>query len=201
MYGAAASPDYDRRNAVMATFLKRLDGLLEAAREKGVVDANTSEALRAYAGEREKGHGVLSLAAVLGWLGSGVAGLGVILLISANWEEISDFAKLAGVVLLLAATHGTGLWIRLTDRPAQKTAEALNFLGAWVFLGGIALVAQIYNLNDHPPNGILLWLIGIVVLIGGSTPTAFCHATWMRICEAALSALSEFYVFSRLLGC
>ncbi|HEX5051884.1 MAG TPA: DUF2157 domain-containing protein [Planctomycetota bacterium] len=148
----------------MTSFLKRLDGLLESAATAGLLDAQTRASLRSLAQEQEKGRGVLSLAAVLGWLGSAVAALGVILLVSANWSTIPDAVKLGGLLCLLAAAHGTALWIRFSGSDLHRTAEALHFLGAGLFLAGIGLVAQIYHLDDHPPNGVLLWLVAILPL-------------------------------------
>lgn len=151
-------------NELSMTFLKRLDSLLQTAALQGLLDAPTLSALRALAEEREKGRGVLSLAAVLGWLGGGVAALGVILLVSANWGSITDAVKLGGLLCLLAATHGAGLWIRFSGSDLHRTAEALHFLGAGLFLAGIGLVAQIYHLDSRPPNGVLLWFVAILPL-------------------------------------
>lgn len=148
----------------MSSFLKRLDGLLESAAGRGLLDTETHTALRSLAEEQDKGRGVLSLAAVLGWLGAAVAALGVILLVSANWASISDAVKLVGLLGLLAAAHGTALWIRFSGSDLHRTAEALHFLGAALFLAGIGLVAQIYNLDARPPNGVLLWLVAILPL-------------------------------------
>lgn len=148
----------------MTSFLKRLDDLLASAGTQGLIDAGTQTALRSLAQEEEKGRGVLNLAAVLGWLGAAVAALGVILLVSANWASIPDALKLGGLVGLLAAAHGTALWIRFSGSDLHRTAEALHFLGAALFLAGIGLVAQIYNLDERPPNGVLLWLVAILPL-------------------------------------
>lgn len=148
----------------MTSFLKLLDHLLESAATRGLLDADAHTALRALAEEQEKGRGVLSLAGVLAWLGAGVATLGVILLVSANWASIADWVKLGGLIGLLAATHGTALWIRFSGRDLHGTAEALHFLGAGLFLAGIGLVAQIYNLDARPPNGVLLWWVAILPL-------------------------------------
>ncbi len=147
----------------MASFVSKLTRLTEAATSRGLVDHQTAKALVALAEERERG--VLSLASALGWLGGGVVVLGVILLVAANWTEIGDGVKIAAFLLLLAGTHGIGLWIRWTERPYPRTAEALHFLGAGLFLAGVGLVAQIYHLDARPPNAILLWLVAVVPLV------------------------------------
>jgi uncharacterized membrane protein len=72
----------------MASFLKKLKYLAQAATDRGVMDDATARALVDLAEERERERGVLSLASVIGWLGGGVIVLGVILLVAANWQEI-----------------------------------------------------------------------------------------------------------------
>src|SRR5262245_9389127 len=105
----------------MSSFLKRLDHLLEDALKGGVVDAAASEGLRALARKRESRQGVLSLSSVLSWLGGGVAAVGSILLIAANWEGIPREVKLGGFLLLFMVTNGAGLWIRWKAPVYQKT--------------------------------------------------------------------------------
>ncbi len=148
----------------MGSFPKKLDELLRAAREQGILDEAASSRLLALAQEKDRGRTVVSLATVLGWMGGGATALGVILLVSANWESIPDLAKIAGFLALFSAVNGAGLWIRWSGRPFEKTAEALNFLGAGLFLGGVGLVAQVFHLSSRPSNGILVWLVAIAPL-------------------------------------
>jgi uncharacterized membrane protein len=148
----------------MAPFLKRLDALLSTARERELISGESSSALMDLAREKERNYGLLSLTAVLGRLGGLVAILGVILVVSANWSEISDATKIAGLLFLLAGSHAAGFWLSMPGRDMAKTAEAMHFIGAGMVLAGIGLIAQIYNLNERPPNGVLLWLIAIVPL-------------------------------------
>ncbi len=148
----------------MGSFPKKLDEFLRAAREQGILDEAASGRLLALAQEKDRGRTVVSLATVLGWMGGGATALGVILLVSANWESVPDLAKIVGFLVLFGAVHGAGLWIRWSGRPLEKTAEALNFLGAGLFLGGVGLVAQVFHLSSRPSNGILVWLAAIAPL-------------------------------------
>lgn len=148
----------------MTLFTKRLRALMQEAQGQGVLDSGTARSLLALAEERESRRGWLSLTSVLTVLGGGVAVLGVILLVAANWDSLGDAFKIGGFLILLAATHGAGLWIRWTGKPYSKTADALNFLGAGLFLAGVGLISQIYNLHGYPPKAILLWLVAILPL-------------------------------------
>ena len=148
----------------MASFAKQLEQLLAAARERNLIDAPTSAALFDLAEKRDRGRGWLNVAAILGWLGGGVAALGVILLVAANWQAIDRWTKIVGFLILLAGVHALGFWIRWTGRPWKATAEALHFFGAGLFLAGVGLIAQVFHLNSRPPNGVLAWLIAIAPL-------------------------------------
>src|SRR5207247_706480 len=121
----------------MASFARQLEQLLRAARAQGLVDSGVVEQLTALAAERERERGWLSLGGVLGRLGAAVT--------------------IVGFLLLLGGAHGAGLWIQATGRPYPHFAEALHFLGAGLFLGGLALVGQIYHLPANPPRAMLVW--------------------------------------------
>jgi uncharacterized membrane protein len=148
----------------MASFPQQLGQLLVAAQAQGLVDSGVAEKLAALAAERERERGWLSLGGVLGRLGAAVTILGIILLIAANWDEIGAGVKIVGFCLLLAGAHGAGLWIQWTRRPYPRFAEALHFLGAGLFVAGLALVAQIYHLPADPARGVLLWLVAVTPL-------------------------------------
>ena len=145
-------------------FHKRLDALLKTAVERNLVKDATAEALRELAREQIKERGALTLASVLGWLGGSAVALGVILLIASHWDGIADGVKLAGFFVLMAGVHAAGFGITRTGLPYERTAAALHFVGAGLFLGGVGLVAQVYNLNGRPPNAILLWFVAIAPL-------------------------------------
>lgn len=152
----------------MARFLNKLQQLVQVATARGVLSPESAEALIALAKETEdkteRTRGMLGLASVLGWLGGGIVVLGIILLLAANWSDIGDSVKIGGFLLVLAGTHGVALWIRWTDRPYPRTAEAFHFVGAGLFLAGVGLITQIYQLDIRPPNFVFLWFVAIAPL-------------------------------------
>jgi uncharacterized membrane protein len=101
--------------------------------------------------------------AIVGIIGAVLVSAGIILLISANWDNIPRFVKLAGGLALLFGTHAGG-WALARDGKHPVASEVLHLAGSGMFLANIALVGQIYNLSSRPPNAILLWLIGIAAL-------------------------------------
>lgn len=105
--------------------------------------------------------------AVLSTVGGVLLALGVILIIAANWENIGDWVKIVGLVVLLVGTYGAGRALR---ESSPKAGEALLMAGCILFLAGIGLVSQIFHLNARPASGLMIWWLGIalVPVVSGS---------------------------------
>ncbi len=97
---------------------------------------------------------------VLVGLGCLFIGLSLITLVGANWDEIPRAIRMFG---LIALTLGANL-LGLIKFKQEQTSTAV----AWFFLGGlfygasIMLIAQIYNIGEHYPDGILWWAMGVL---------------------------------------
>lgn len=97
-------------------------------------------------------------------LGAVIVGLGVILLFAYNWAEIPKFGKLALILGATGAAHGAGLRLRGRGGWHAQLGEALSLLGTMAFGAGIWLVAQIYHIDEHFPNGFLIWACGALAM-------------------------------------
>lgn len=102
--------------------------------------------------------------AIVSIIGAVLITAGIILLISAHWNEIPRGAKIAGGIVLMLGFHAGGWWLREVHGQYRKTGEALHLIGSCLFLANIALLGQIYNIVSHPPNAFLLWWIGIAAM-------------------------------------
>lgn len=134
---------------------------------------------------------------VFGGLGATIVGLGIILLLAYNWDDIPKFGKLGLVFGTIAAAHGAGLWWRSRGGWRNGLAEVAFLLGTMVYGAGIWLVAQIYNIDEHYPNGFLYWGIGALALawVLGSVP----HAVLATV-TLSLWGVSECLDFDRPAG-
>lgn len=104
--------------------------------------------------------------------GALVVGLGVILLLAYNWDGIPKAGKLALIFGAMIGAHAAGLaWLRRDDWRA-RLGEALLVLGTMFFGAAIWLVAQIYNIDEHYPNGFLTWAAGALALAWAVRSTA-----------------------------
>lgn len=97
-------------------------------------------------------------------IGGVLAAMGVILVISANWNEIPGLLKILCGGVLMAWAHVAGWWFRGSRQTNPKLGETFHFLGACMFMANIALVGQVYHLSSRTPNGFMLWLAGIIPL-------------------------------------
>ena len=102
--------------------------------------------------------------AIVSIVGAVLITAGIVLLISAHWNEIPRGVKIATGILLMLGAHAGGWWLREIHGKYAKTGEALHLIGSGLFLGNIALLGQIYNIVSRPPNAFLLWWIGIAAL-------------------------------------
>jgi uncharacterized membrane protein len=102
--------------------------------------------------------------AIVSIIGAVLIAAGIVLLISAHWNEIPRGVKIAVGILLMLGAHGVGWWLREAQGKYRQTGEALHLIGSCLFLANIALLGQIYNLVSRPPTAFLLWWIGIAAL-------------------------------------
>ena len=121
---------------------------------------------------------------VLGFL---FIGLSLITVIGANWDTIPRGVRMAGLLLLTAGTHALAMRKHLSGR--ASLAVGLFFLGNLFYGASIILIAQIYHLGEHMPDGVFLWALG-------SLPFAvlLCN-TWLTLFSGLLALLWFFLEF------
>ncbi len=116
-------------------------------------------------------------------LGAVVVGLGIILLLAYNWDDIPKFGKLSLIFGSIVAAHVAGLWLRWKRGAQPEIGEALSLLGTMLFGAGIWLVAQVYHIDEHFPNGFLIWGLGALALAWAlnSVPQAILAAATLTV--------------------
>ena len=125
--------------------------------DAGLIDENIAARIRAF--EAEDDHSTrwrwpLWLALSFGAL---TIAAGTLLFVSAHWDSISASMRVALVTTLVAVFHAGGALV--AERfPAMATA--LHAIGTVALGAGIFLAAQIFNLDEHWPGGLLLWTVG-----------------------------------------
>ncbi len=100
------------------------------------------------------------LITVMAILGSVLVGLGTLLFIGANWNQIAAVYKLIVIFSAIVAAHAAGWYFRFEPGSKPKLGTALLLLGSLFYGAGIWLIAQIFNLDINFTNGLLLWAAG-----------------------------------------
>ncbi|HKQ98353.1 MAG TPA: DUF2157 domain-containing protein [Candidatus Polarisedimenticolia bacterium] len=84
-------------------------------------------------------------------------GAGVLLFVSAHWDELSPAGRFTLVLLMVALFHMGGA---LMAPRFAALATVLHAVGTTALGAGIFLSGQIFNLQEHWPGGVMLWAIG-----------------------------------------
>jgi uncharacterized membrane protein len=119
-----------------------------------------------------------------------LVGLAALLLIGYNWEDLSRDTKLIMVLGTIAATHAAAFSLRY-KRDARALSETVFFLGCLFYGAGIWLVAQVFHIQAHYPDGIWWWAVGVL-------PFALCLET--RLLHALFVALMALWAGQEVLN-
>lgn len=146
-------------------YLNRLRKELPGWAAKGWVTPAGEAAILGEA-EARAAHGLHVMPVALAVIGALTLGTGIILFFAANWVEMSKLAKLA---VLFGGMWGAyavaGFGLSGSARASRVLAQAMLLLGIILFGANIHLIAQIYHIDAHYPNGVLMWSLGALALV------------------------------------
>jgi uncharacterized membrane protein len=126
-------------------------------RDAGLIDDATASSIRAYENAEATPAGrqwQVTLAIVLGGI---LLGAGILLFVAAHWDEVSPGWRLALVLGMLSLLHVAGL---LTRERFSGFSTAMHAVGTVSLGAAIALVGQIFNMQEHWPAAVMLWGLG-----------------------------------------
>jgi uncharacterized membrane protein len=133
-----------------------IEALLDRWQSAGVLDAEAAERIRAFESEQTRPAGLRWQGILALILGAILLACGVVLFVSAHWDRIGPGARFAVAIGMVAVFHLAGAWVRGSYR---GLSTALHAVGTVATGAGIALVGQIFNIQEHWPAAILLWAI------------------------------------------
>jgi len=128
-------------------------GLLGSADAQRVLEAYDTDA----AGARRSRVLFLTLCALALLMFS----VGVLLLIGYNWNAIPRPAKVGIIFAAVAAAFAGSVVAYARARPGA--GELLAFLGTLLYGNAIWLLAQVFHIESHWPDGLMWWSIGALV--------------------------------------
>ena len=123
----------------------------------GILDPATASRIREFEQSQRSTEGLRWPVLLALALGGVLLGAGVLLFVAAHWDELSPASRFSLVLLLVATFPVAGAAIAERFPSLSVTFYAI---GTACVGAGIFLTAQIFNLEEHWPSGILLWAIG-----------------------------------------
>ena len=123
----------------------------------GLIDPDAAARIREFE-QRDSGSARLrwpAIAAVA--FGAIMLMAGVLLFVSAHWDELAPPTRFAMAVLMVAIFHAGGAY---AASRMEAFAIALHGLGTAALGAGIYLSGQIFNMSAHWPAAILMWAVG-----------------------------------------
>jgi uncharacterized membrane protein len=130
--------------------------------DAGLIDEDTASRIRAFEaarGDSSRWRWFTWLALVFGGV---TIGAGTLLFVSAHWDTLSPQVRFALVTALVAVFHVCGA---LVAERFPAMAATLHAIGTAALGAGIFLAAQIFNLDEHWPSGLLLWTLGAALAL------------------------------------
>jgi uncharacterized membrane protein len=132
------------------------ESLLTRWQTAGILDGATVRRIRAWESEQKKPAGLRWQVLVALILGAILLACGVALFVSAHWDRIGPGARFAVVLGMVSVFHLGGSWARKRFRVLSTALHAVGTLSTGA---AIALVGQIFNIQEHWPTAVLLWAL------------------------------------------
>jgi uncharacterized membrane protein len=133
-----------------------IEGLLNRWKSAGVLEGEAADRIRAWESGQKRPSGLHWQGIVALILGGILLATGVILFVSAHWDDISPGARFALVISMVTVFHLGGAVAR---EQYHGLSTALHAAGTVSTGAAIALVGQIFNIEEHWPAAVLLWAI------------------------------------------
>jgi len=140
----------------------------------GLLDADSASRVRAWESARPRPQSLAWPVRIALAFGAILLASGVLLFVSAHWDELSPAGRMSLLAATVAALHGGGA---AASRRFVGLSVALHTVGSVALGGAIALAGQIFNLNEHWPGAVLLWAVGCAMawlLLKHWTQAALC---------------------------
>lgn len=162
------------------SFNQNLQKELDQWLKEGLISPDTAESLRKrYPITRR------SMTQTLAVLGSILLGVGVILFFAANWEGMSQAAKVLIVVLSFTLAYSSGYYLTYIRKYYPRVGQALIFLGSILYGAAIWLIAQIFHLEAEAGMGFFLWYLGVI-------PAAWLFNSSLNLALATVNLIAWF---------
>lgn len=123
----------------------------------GLIDSETVARIRDWESQQQPTEARRWPAILALTFGALLLTAGLLLFVSAHWDQMSPNARFTLVLSTVAALHIGGAFAK------GGLSMALHAVGTLSLGGAIALTGQIFHLSEHWPGGVMLWAAGAAV--------------------------------------
>ncbi len=135
--------------------------------ENGWVDAEKADTLLASIKVRSLQS---RLPGIIGMLGAILLAFAAMTFVAANWHDIPKLGRVGILIAALWASYAAAAWLKA--RGWSAFFEAAVALGCGIFGANIMLIAQMYHIDRHYPDGVMVWGAGTLIAAVLSRSTA-----------------------------
>lgn len=115
---------------------------------------------------------------ILAAMGAALTGIGVLLLVGSNWEEIPRYSRLALIVAASLASYVCGYELAYSPGRRPAIGQALLLLGSLIWVSGIFLVGQMFHVG--PPDD-REYAMGLLYGAAGVLPLAYALRSGIQL--------------------
>ncbi|MEB3337470.1 MAG: DUF2157 domain-containing protein [Leptolyngbyaceae bacterium] len=154
-----------RRQLRQEADLWRAEGLIEETQYQQLVERYQLHSLDVAARNR--------FIVILLGLGSVLIGLGVIIFVAANWQELPRFWKVTLLLSLFTGVNIVGFYeSQHAQSGRQRLGQGLLLLGALILGANMALMGQTFHQGGAFYELLLAWGLGVLVMAYGLSSTS-----------------------------
>lgn len=157
-------------------------------KEAGVISEETADEIRAYY-QRQQSASSNRLFMVFGVLGAMLVGLGIILIIAHNWDNLSRSVKTIIAFVPLVAGQILCGYSRFIKKDSQVWKESSAMFLCLAIAACISLISQIYHIPGNLSGFLLIWMLlslPLIYIMDASIVSLLCIVgiTWYA-CETS----------------
>lgn len=139
-------------------YRKRLTADVQRWRAEGWIGADGERKILDDIASRGSG---LNLASALAILASVLLGFAAISFVAAHWNEMPRTLRLGLLLSLIAGGYAAAFVF--AARGQRMFSDAAILFSVAMFGASIMLISQMFHIDGHPPDGVLLWTLGAIL--------------------------------------
>src|SRR5664279_3272323 len=124
--------------------------------EAALIDQATADRIRQYELSQRKPRGARWQVTLALAFGAILLAAGVALFVAAHWDALSPLSRFSVLISLVVGFHVAADLVRAKFSGLAVTLHGVGTLSAGA---AVFLVGQIFNIQEHWPTAILLWLL------------------------------------------